>query len=309
MAFSSNSQRCLCKAFANCAIARINLNARIFNDLGFYWATVPRWFCTVFRQSTGFDTESGRVNMGKMPNTATQFMVPKISPVVKILLISCAVLFVLQLLLQAGLGWNLTQYLGFAPARLLDGWIWQPFTYAFLHSGPVHLLFNLLVIWSMGSELEWRWGSGRFALYYGICVLGAATMYAIFCLTGISSWGTSYPVIGSSGAVYGLLMAYGILFGDRILYFFMIFPMQARYFVLILGAVELVSSIFYGNSGVAHMAHLGGMLSGFVALWGMAAWNRRQRGEGGGKKRSKKSSHLRLVQEKDEGPSDPKQWH
>jgi membrane associated rhomboid family serine protease len=236
---------------------------------------------------------------------------PQMGPVVKTILIVCAVLFLGQLVLQSAFDINLSLYLGFVPARLVDFWLWQPFTYCFLHAGPIHLLFNLLVIWSMGSELEIRWGSRAFLLYFFASALGGAILYGLFAWLGIAALGSNYPVIGSSAAVYGLLMAYGLLFGDRILYFFLLFPMPAKYFVLILGGMELISSLFYSNSGIAHMAHLGGMITGFFVLLAMAAWNRRSKNEGGKKRKLRKSSHLRLVNTLDEEdePSDPRRWH
>jgi membrane associated rhomboid family serine protease len=116
--------------------------------------------------------------------------------------------------------------------------------------------------------------------------------------------------------VYGLLLAYGILFGDRIMYFFMLFPMPAKYFVALLGGVELVSSVFYGGGGVAHLAHLGGILFGFLFLMAMAAWRRRARTENvtaqahrNRQKRLKKAGHLRLVQGEEEDDDGPKHWN
>ena len=227
-------------------------------------------------------------------------MVPKVTPAVRALLIASVAMFLLQLLLGAT-GINLSEYLGFVPAHLLDFWLWQPVTYAFLHGGLLHLLFNLLILWSLGSELEGQWGSKLFVVYFFICALGAAITYGFFTVFNLGASPTA-PVIGSSGAVYGLLMAYGILFGDRLLYFFMIFPMKARYFVMILGAVELVSSVFYSGAGVAHTAHLGGMATGFMFLAGLARWRQRVRGDlvSGHEKelrrrRLEKAKHLKLV--------------
>lgn len=252
-----------------------------------------------------------------MPNQA-QFYMPKLSPLVKSLLILNTAIFVLQLILQTALGLDLSQTLGFVPARLADGWIWQPISYAFLHGGVFHILFNLLILWSIGSELETNWGSKVFAAYYFAGIVGAAITYAFFSLIGLGL-PAGVPVIGSSGAVYALLLAYGILYGDRTLYFFMLFPMPARYFVMILGAVELISSVFYSKNGIAHTAHLGGMLSGFVFLAAMAQWRQRKKAEMSGelgrsarKKRLEKAHHLKLVSkgtpsEDDKDPSKP--WH
>lgn len=249
-----------------------------------------------------------------MNRAGLQIAPPKVTPVVKVLLIACGLFFLADLTATQFFGMPLAPLFGFVPERLLSGWLWQPFTYAFLHGGVFHLLFNLLVIWTIGSELEGTWGSRTFLAFAVVCALGAALTHGIFSLVGIGP-GAGMPVVGSSGIVFGLLLAYGILFGDRTMYFFMLFPMPARYFVLLLGVVELVSSIFYGRSGVAHLAHLGGMAFGFLFLVSMASWRKRLR-DGGARderlrqKRLKKASHLRLVPGKDPEDDDgPKHWN
>ncbi len=248
-----------------------------------------------------------------MNRYSTQFAVPRVTPVVKLFLIVSGLTFLAGLVAQ-GLGYPLAQVLGFVPGRLLQGWIWQPFTYVFLHAGIFHLLFNLLVIWTVGGDLEGLWGRKTFSSYLLVCGLGAALFYGIFALAGIGP-GPMSPVVGSSGIVYGLLLAYGILFGDRVMYFFMLFPMQARYFVMLLGGIELVSSVFYSNTGVAHLAHLGGMIFGFLFMVSMAAWRRREKLNHQSaqdakfrQKRLKKAGHLKLVQE-DEDEGGPKHWN
>jgi membrane associated rhomboid family serine protease len=249
-----------------------------------------------------------------MNRYSSQYAVPRVSPVVKVLLIASAVVFFLSLVLERAAGINLTALFGFTPARLLQGFVWQPFTYVFLHATFFHLLFNLLVIWTVGSELEDLWGRKTFLGYLLVCGLGAALTYGLFSLVGFGP-GPNAPVVGSSGIVYGLLLAYGILFGDRTMYFFMLFPMPARYFVMLLGGIELVSSVFYSNTGVAHLAHLGGMLFGFLFLVSMAQWRKREKidqrarqAEKERQKRLKKAGHLKLVQE-DLEKDDPKTWN
>ena len=251
-----------------------------------------------------------------MAGQQVNIQLPRMGIAVKCILITCGVMFFLQLSLEQFAGIQLAGTLGFVPALLLKGWIWQPFTYAFLHGGVMHLLFNLLIVWSIGSELENVWGERFFVLYFFACTLGAAVTYALFSALGIGA-GPNNPVIGSSGAVYGLLLAYGILFGDRVLYFFMIFPMKARYFVMILGGIVLVSTVFYSDNGVAHTAHLGGMVAGLAIILAVTYWKRRQRSEvadqrdaRGRRSRIQKASHLRLV--KGEEPTDgedPDIWH
>ncbi len=246
-----------------------------------------------------------------MNRFAPQLAAPPMTPLVKGVLIASVLFFLLQLAGDS-LGFSLVGVLGFVPAKLAEGWIWQVFTYVFLHGGLFHMLFNLLVIWSVGGELENLWGTKVFAAFFVVCAVGAAIVHGIFSLVSIGP-GALSPVVGSSGVVYGLLLAYGILFGERMMYFFLLFPMPAKYFVMILGAIELVSSVFYGKDGISHLAHLGGMAFGFFFLISMAAWRRRSRGdhkfaqeERERKKRLKKAGHLRLVAEEDE---DPKHWN
>ena len=250
-----------------------------------------------------------------MQRESMQFAMPRMMPFTKGLLIVSGVVFLLQLICATFLGFSLEPILGFVPARLLNFWLWQLFTYPFLHAGLFHLLFNLLVIWSIGNELEALW---RFRTYLGfflVCVLGAALFHGIFSLFGVGQ-GALVPVIGSSGFVYGLLLAFGILFGDRPMYFFMLFPMPARFFVLLLGGIELISSVFYGHDGISHLAHLGGMLFGFIFLMAMAAWRRRNRVETiaareakDRQRRLKQASHLRLVRPEKDEDDEPTHWH
>lgn len=242
-----------------------------------------------------------------------QIYLPPVSKTVKAILILCPILFVLQLSAEKFMGFSLSLYLGFVPLKLLSFWIWQPFTYAFLHGGVLHLVFNLLILYSLGSELERLWGRKFFLRYIFICILGGSLAYALFSFLnlGISP---SSPLIGFSGAIYGLLLAYGILFGERILYFFMIFPMKAKHFVLILGAIALISTVFYSSEGIAHVAHLGGMVSGFSFLWGLTHWKkywRRYQSKRENLKRKKRvvdASHLHLVEE-EEDEDEPTVWH
>jgi membrane associated rhomboid family serine protease len=250
-----------------------------------------------------------------MNQESMQCAVPPMTPVVKTFLILSGGVFLLQLLLGQFAGFALSGVLGFVPGRLAEGWVWQPFTYVFLHAGLFHLLFNLLILWTVGAELEAVWGAKTFLAFFFVCGVGAALCSGLFSLVGIGP-GPWAPVVGSSGVIYGLLLAYGILFGDRLMYFFLLFPMQARYFMLLLGGIELVSSVFYSRDGVAHLAHLGGMAFGFLFLASMAAWRKRSRSsyqdQQAGKlrqKRLKKAGHLRLVRGEDESDDEPKHWN
>ena len=146
--------------------------------------------------------------------------------------------------------------------------IWQPATYLFLHSpyGFGHILFNMLTLWMFGSDLERDWGTRRFLNYYFFCGIGAGLcdVAARFLLGGERD--LNIPTIGASGAIYGLLMAFGMLYPNRTVYFGLLFPIPARVFVLILGGIAFLSTFGAAGSRISHMAHLGGMIFGFYYL-------------------------------------------
>ena len=238
-----------------------------------------------------------------------------ISPTVKrLIFINVAVWLGLQVIVeQFFLPGKITPYLSLIPLLVFDKFfIWQPITYMFLHSLSVtHILFNMLMLWTTGTELENRWGSRFFLLYYFVSGIGAALLYtAVVIGLGLATGnprGWMSPVIGASGAIFGLLLAYGILFGERIVYFMMIFPMKAKYFVMILGAILMVTMVNEGIVGgdVAHLAHLGGIVSGFVFL---KLWTWRERSQW--KNRSPKGNRkLRLVVDNDKRQDGPKYWN
>ena len=138
---------------------------------------------------------------------------------------------------------------------------WQMLTYSFLHSvnNFWHIFFNMFAFWMFGSVIERVWGSKRFAFYYFVCVFGAAIAQLIV------SYGKYYPTIGASGGVFGLLLAYGMMYPRQKLYV-IAFPVEARWFVLGYGAVELIMGLTGTMPNVAHFAHLGGMIFGFILI-------------------------------------------
>jgi membrane associated rhomboid family serine protease len=150
--------------------------------------------------------------------------------------------------------------------------------------------------WFLGVELERIWGSKKFLIYYIGSGVGASILYIVAIITWHALFGGSEglitPVIGASGSVFGLMMAYGILFGDRVMHFMMLFPMKAKTFVLILGGVEVLSVISHGisGSGVANLAHLGGLVSGYILLVLMAKFKNKTV-----KTKNQRKSGLRLV--------------
>lgn len=201
---------------------------------------------------------------------------PRITPAVKYLILVNAGIFMSEILFS--LKW--TTFLGLTPADFWRGYIWQPATYMFLHGGIFHLFFNMFVLWMFGSTLESKWGLRRFLTFYFICGTGAGLLNAV------ATPGSQVPIVGSSGAIYGLLMAFGILFPNQLIYVWGIIPVKAKHFVIVIGIIEFLAAMSAAQSGIAHFAHLGGMLFGLVYmkwddLWGLVSgWQdekRRQR--------------------------------
>jgi len=142
--------------------------------------------------------------------------------------------------------------------------LWQVVTYAFLHGSLMHLLFNMLALYMFGGEIERVWGQRRYTTYYFACVVGAAlAQLTVVTLQG----GLPYPTVGASGGVFGLLLAFGMMFPRRmILLIFPPIPMPAWLFVTLYGVIELVLGVTGSQAGVAHFAHLGGMVAGFALI-------------------------------------------
>jgi len=185
------------------------------------------------------------------------------SPMVRVLIVMNSVIFFLQLVFERWMGVDPSFIFGLVPALITQKlFLWQFLTYQFLHGHLMHLLFNMFVLWMLGGEIEEKvfWAKG-FLKYYLICGVGAGVFNVLF------SFNSPIPIIGSSGAMYGVLVAYALFFGNRQLILFP-FPVmvRAKYLVLIIGGVELISSIFYTTDGIAHIAHLGGMIVGYIYI-------------------------------------------
>jgi membrane associated rhomboid family serine protease len=181
---------------------------------------------------------------------------------IKWLLIVNTAVFVLQGLLEGPFGRDI-RVLALTPAAVVFHFaIWQLVTYLFLHGGIWHLVFNMLTLWMFGTQLERDWGTRQFLKYYFICGIGAGLCdVALNAITG--NWGTS--TIGASGAIYGVLLAYGVCYPDQTVLMGFLFPIKAKYMVMIYAAVELWTARGV-NTGVSNIAHLGGMAVGFVYL-------------------------------------------
>ena len=139
-------------------------------------------------------------------------------------------------------------------------WPWQLVTYGFLHGDLGHLFFNMFALWMFGVQIENMWGSRRFALYYFVCVIGAALIQLLVM------WGAPIPTLGASGGVFGILLAFGMLFPNQPIYIYFLFPVKAKYLVIGYGVLELWAAVTGTQAGVANFAHLGGMLFGLVLI-------------------------------------------
>jgi membrane associated rhomboid family serine protease len=191
---------------------------------------------------------------------------PRVGRGVKWLLISNIALFVFGFFLLRSGGYQFLLPFALVPRSVLTGFaFWQPFSYLFLHdpAGFGHILVNMLVLYMFGSSLESVWGTHRFLKYYFICGVGAA-----FCVivANLLFGSLDTRTIGASGAIYGLMLAFGLLFPEATILFMFLFPIKAKYFVMIIGAIAFMSSMGSSSSGVSHVAHLGGMIFGYFYL-------------------------------------------
>jgi membrane associated rhomboid family serine protease len=167
---------------------------------------------------------------------------------------------------------SLVDQLGLTPQLFLTELrVWQPATYMFVHQpgGIFHILFNMLALWMFGTELERMWGTRAFLKFYFVTGIGAGLLTVLFSLLPFDFARSVYgaTVIGASGSIYGLLLAYALYFPDRPIYMYFVFAIPAKYFVMILGAIAFYSSLGT-TGGVANATHLGGLLVGYVYLKG-----------------------------------------
>jgi membrane associated rhomboid family serine protease len=192
-----------------------------------------------------------------------------LTPVVKSLLIVNGLMFFIQMYVGPEIIYKLALWpLDFSSGLAIDiarprFQISQLLTYAFLHGGVLHLLLNMYALWMFGSRIENLWGSRAFIIYYFVCVIGAGVTQLL-----VSSQGENYyPTIGASGGVFGVLLAYGMFFPrQQLMLIFPPVPIEARWFVIIFAGIELYFGVTGQAAGIAHFAHLGGMLFGFFLI-------------------------------------------
>jgi membrane associated rhomboid family serine protease len=194
-------------------------------------------------------------------STARAFFGGPVTRTVKALILANVTVYLLQTFTHiAGSGF-IDVYFGLVPSLVTHNFmIWQLATYMFLHANVWHILFNMLALFMFGNDLERYWGTNRFIKYYFLTGIGA----------GVCSWLVALDsrsiTIGASGAIYGLLLAYGVLWPNRIVYVNFLLPIKIKWLVLIYGGIAFISSISGSEPGVANVAHLGGMLIGLVYL-------------------------------------------
>lgn len=190
---------------------------------------------------------------------------------------SLLTLCILAYLAQLASGNSLIDWLALWPIGLFQigsmGYVnfhpWEIVSYAFLHGSVLHLLLNMYALWLFGSPLERRWGALRFLVFFLVCVIGAALTHLAVAEFALSHGAAVYPVVGASGGVFGLLLAFGMLYPEvKLILLIPPIPVKAKWFVIGYGVVELLAGVTGTAAGIAHFAHLGGMLTGFLLLRG-----------------------------------------
>ena len=190
-----------------------------------------------------------------------------ITPAVRAIIYTNVIVFVVSLFWPNAL----VGALGLSPVSLLGEFrVWQLVTYLFVHSPTQlsHILFNMLAVWMFGVDLERRWGTRGFVTYYFATGVGAGLSMILVSLLPFEATRATYTAvtIGASGSVYGLLMAWALIFPHREILFMLIFPLRARVYVLIMGAIAFLSAVGASGTAVAHVAHLGGLAVGYLYL-------------------------------------------
>ena len=216
-------------------------------------------------------------------------------PVVKNLLIINALFFLADVVLGFK-GIDLSNWLGLHYFQASNFAFWQPVTYMFMHGNFGHLFFNMFALWMFGAAVENYWGVKKFLIYYFVAGVGAAVVYEIWQYIDfnyimhvqdysgvqislketitVDQFMNRFTMVGASGAVYGLLLAFGMLFPNSLIYIYFLIPVKAKWFVLIYGGIEVLYCIFASSDGIAHIAHLGGMLFGLLLI---LFWKKRDR--------------------------------
>ena len=187
---------------------------------------------------------------------------------IKRIIIACVAVYFLQVVLGAFVPSSesyLRLFGALIPDRVLHGWIWQLVTYSFLHAGVMHVLINMLMLWMFGAQEEMDWGSKKFLEFYLFCIVGAALTTMAVAYSPIPGVSPFTATIGASGGVYGVLMAFGMLYGEQEIFMFPLpFMMKAKYMVAIMILLVILATFQPSQGGIANFAHLGGLFFGFI---------------------------------------------
>lgn len=193
-----------------------------------------------------------------------------VTPTVKTLMIINAVVFIIQQIAGILSPHFVESFFGVSYAGVVQSfYLWQPFTYMFLHAGFMHIFFNLFTLWIFGGELENLWGGKKFLRYYLYSGFGAGIFILLMNFYTFNSYGFSAPTIGASGALYALLLAYGLTWPNREVMLYFLFPIKIKYLLIGLGLMEFfgtLSSAAGQGGNISHIGHLGGIISGFILL-------------------------------------------
>jgi membrane associated rhomboid family serine protease len=182
---------------------------------------------------------------------------------VKYLVIANVVVFLWHSVAGSAGGREIIQIFGLTPYFIVTKlFIWQLVTYLFLHGDFWHIFFNMFALWMFGCELERNWGEREFLKFYFVTGIGAG-LFSV-----LADPFSTVPTIGASGSVYGILMAFGLMFPNRYIHLYFIFPVKVKYFVAVLGILTFVSTLSTSGSTISHIAHLGGMVVAFLYLRG-----------------------------------------
>jgi len=244
------------------------------------------------------------MNIGELVMQSAQFHTPPLTKTNKIIIISIASFFLLQTVLALALKFNIASYLGLSYNGFLGGLIFQALSYPLMGSGLLEIIFDGLLLWFIGCDLELNWGTSRYIRFLIVSVLGAAVLFLF--LTFFFPSGRVYTLTGLTGFTNALLLAYAIIYPHRHFSFMLIFPVKAWICCALIIVMQLFSG-FTGPAGVLSLAHLGAMVSGVAYLviisspkWKKFTEKRKQL------KKTNKRSHLHLVKDDDDKP--PKYW-
>ncbi len=238
-----------------------------------------------------------------------QLQMPPLSKTNKVLMITTGVLFLLESILSKTSGMSLSAIFGLSAAGFGNGLIYQVLTYPLIEKQLLAVIFNGLLLWFLGSELESQWGTRRYLQFLAGAVLSAAAVYLMlgfFVLSETTVY--SFPLVGMQGIASALCVAYGILYPDRTFMFMMIFPMKAKWFCALLVGMELYTG-FFSPMGALAWGHIAAILGGFAMLIRFTRVKKKNRGNFSFKMEKKKGkAHLSLVEEENDDSRPPKYW-